>query len=98
MKSNLTSVRIHPNIHFSPLATSSKRLVRRGFAAIAWGILLTFAHFVACATSIPLFGTGLSTSGTPLSGGAADPHYAVLQTGGPAVVLSSLWGNWGADD
>jgi hypothetical protein len=60
--------------------------------------LLYTAPFVAPAATIPLFGTGISTSGTPLAGGAADPHYTVLQTGAPAVVLSSLWGNWGAND
>jgi hypothetical protein len=50
------------------------------------------------ANSVPLFGTGLSLSGTTLSGGAADPHYTVVETGSPAVVLSDLWGNWFAND
>jgi hypothetical protein len=72
---------------------SATRFLVPGLAA-----LLSLAPLIGSAQSIPLFGTGLSTSGTQLPGGAADPHYTVLQTGAPAVVLSSLWGNWGADD
>jgi hypothetical protein len=50
------------------------------------------------ASSVSLFGTGLSISGDPLPAGAADPHYTVLETGAPAVVLSELWGNWFGND
>lgn len=43
----------------------------------------------ASADPISVFGTGLDDSGAPLAGTAADPHYAILETGTQAVVLNN---------
>jgi len=70
----------------------------RRYSIVAACLLSLAGTLSSFASSIPLFGTGLSISGTPLPGGAADSHYSVLETGAPAVVLSQLWGNWFGND
>ena len=56
---------------------------------------LYFSDAPAAATG--LFDTGVDANGRALPGGSSDPHWS-SSTGGPAVVLSNLYGGWTPDD
>lgn len=54
-------------------------------------ILLGIAMLISgAANAVPittLFGTGLDAAGTPLAGGAADPHYTITEVGSAQAVV-----------
>jgi len=66
-----------------------KQLTRRrvwsaACASVLVSVCLGAAATEADAASIPLFNTGLSTTGTLLAGGSVDPHYTLVVSGDPA--------------
>ena len=68
--------------------------------AAATGLALTLC-LGAAAQAAPittLFGTGLDANRAPLALGADDPHYTVVETGTPAVVLNPPHANYFAND
>src|SRR5688572_9895599 len=46
------------------------------------------------AVNIPIFNTGVDTSGAPLPGGSGDPHYDVVSTGADARVITNPHPSW----
>src|SRR5438034_8476854 len=63
--------------------------------------IVFFVAFTCCiakghADSIPLFNTGVDSSANLLSGGSADSHYLILETGSPALVINdvNIPANW----
>lgn len=67
-------------------------------SAVLFAGLVPAACPTALADTLPLYGTGVDDANLALPGGAADPHFFVLETGDQAVVLSSLWSQWVPND
>jgi len=55
---------------------------------VAAGVLAAALPCVVGATPLTVFGTGLGPTGLPLPAAAIDPHYQVLTSGTPAIVVT----------
>jgi hypothetical protein len=56
---------------------------------VAVGVLAAALPCVVGAAPFTIFGTGLGPTGAPLAAGAIDPHYQVLTSGTPAIVVTN---------
>lgn len=56
---------------------------------VAVGVLAAAVPCVVGATPFTVFGTGLGPTGLPLPAAASDPHYQVLTSGTPAIVVTN---------
>lgn len=73
-----------------------RKLIKR---ATVSSILIVSLVGTAQAAPIPVFGTGLDASGTPLALGAADPHYTVDEAGDAAAeVRTGIAGTYFGND
>ena len=82
----------------APAGESNEMRISSFAAATGLALTLCLGAAAQAAPITTLFGTGLDAAGAPLALGAADPHYTVVETGTPAVVLNPPHANYFAND